>query len=550
MSTGISKYFKGATIQGNSLQLIALASFLLIIAALWLPFGFERTGLQEPWGTHGYFASGRLPELTLKGQLRPFTDYLIFLAYLISPKSHFGFHVLLILIFFIKAVVAYLLMRRLVPWDYALAYLVAILFCIYPASGELFAFRALPAQITNLFFVISVYLLVCYWDKQKFFLLFCIWGVQLVSFGLYESTLPLTIVAPLLLVIIQGGISKKVIIHSTLWLIIPLCWICFVFTMLFLFPSSSYESRALVNFSTYPLYKIKSVAYGIFLLYWRNLFSIWVNAIGRIFHDASFFLFSILVAFFCGWITWLHTWQEKFALKKTHKFYFLIFLIGLLAMFIGFLPFAITQYRLEASRTYLSASFGATLCIAALVRLASWRYKRQSLVIVFCAIFLVAISLISNMQQHESYNEKSIKQKKILAGILNTAPKIVGEDLTLMFIGFPKEDFNNHYLKSALTFLYGKYPPSISEVEFCEEMRKCNFTEKGLLLERESKGEKYSKIIKFSKLIMLEYRKGDFVIVEHFESIYNSGESYKPFKHIDVSAPLPAKAYSVLADFI
>ena len=83
--------------------LALIAPSILVVLALWLPFGFELTGLIEEWGvlgdftTHGIFFVADADSPLAAHSLRPLTILPHALAYFFDPDSFDYWHVLLML---------------------------------------------------------------------------------------------------------------------------------------------------------------------------------------------------------------------------------------------------------------------------------------------------------------------------------------------------------------------------------------------------------------------------------------------------------------------
>jgi hypothetical protein len=258
--------------------------------------------------------------------------------------------------------------------------------------------------------------------------------------------------------------------------------------------------------------------------------------------------YSILGASVVSLVTLKHLLSLKIDTKSDNRTFKYIFFIGLLIMVFGFAAFAISQYRYEASRTYLLSSFGAAISISALIRIISLGRKYEILIFIAGAFIFTTLALISDMHQHKHYAERSTYQQKVLAGVIDIAPKILGDNITLVLTGLSPKIFHSSYLHSALVYLYNEYPPRLTDVQIYENTKECIFDDEGLILVRRDSNKKlYEKKISYDKLILIEKRNWSFSIIKNLEMPFHGKINYNPLKLIMLDASIPPKAYSMLS---
>src|SRR5829696_1311681 len=113
---------------------------LLVVLALWLPFGFIKP-LHEPWLLHAEYEAGELPSVTLTG-VRSLHYVIPWLAYKLSPDSFMGYHALMIFGFWAKGFLLYLILRKIIPKSPAFAIAAGLLMIIFPADDAIFIMQA------------------------------------------------------------------------------------------------------------------------------------------------------------------------------------------------------------------------------------------------------------------------------------------------------------------------------------------------------------------------------------------------------------------------
>ena len=131
------------------LWLLAALSALLVLALIWMPYGFGMLGLIEEWGILGTFVRNHhITYIAVQGgpfgatRMRPLDILPFALAYLVNPQSFWPWHVLMAAALLCKA----LGMAALLYWlirDRTIAVLGALLFMVYPADTMQMTLRSL-----------------------------------------------------------------------------------------------------------------------------------------------------------------------------------------------------------------------------------------------------------------------------------------------------------------------------------------------------------------------------------------------------------------------
>ncbi|MFN8451165.1 MAG: hypothetical protein U0521_21940 [Anaerolineae bacterium] len=156
--------------------LLPILASIGLVVILWLPFGLKVSGIMEEWLVvhdleHGG-ASERNEDFdwfitTGVHRLRPLVGLTFVAAYSLTPDSFVGYNLVAMALFVGKSVVLYLILRKLTRDNTTYALLVALLFIIYPADGGLFAFRSINVHLAVLWFLLSVYLFLIYFESGR-----------------------------------------------------------------------------------------------------------------------------------------------------------------------------------------------------------------------------------------------------------------------------------------------------------------------------------------------------------------------------------------------
>ncbi len=405
---------------GDALPVIAIGVFVL---GLWAPFGFKTPGLVEEWTTIQRLDAGyRLfwidensPEPYPELVVRPLTMFPHALANALDPHSFLWYNLLLMLCFMGKGIFGYYTLTRLVPEHRLFAFFTALLFIIYPADTALFTVRAFSGHPSVLFMLAAVYFLLRYWDDGKGFGMLLASVSLAISLLLYETAFPLALAVPLLLVWKAKGITRRVIRVSAMWFIVP---ILLAARALILFASSEaslYQAQLLgarIN--------LRALLDAVVLLYRRTLVASWVEA-ARDFETGGYLLPMLALAALVIGAT-VYLWRMDRRATESRRVYGFLVLCGLGIILLGFLPYLLSErHRFANWRTFYFSSFGAALCLAAVVYLLTRQNRR-----LFAAAMIGFLGLATAhaYQQHESFVRLSLYQQRLLGRIVEQSPQL------------------------------------------------------------------------------------------------------------------------------
>lgn len=148
-----------------------VAAPVILVVAMWIPFGFAMNGLYEEWWIFGTFAhSGPAFFVTVDGAfaaqagrplLLPFA-----LSYALDPTSFLGMNVVLIAVLLVQGIAFGYLARKLTGstlWG-AVG---GVLLLLQPADSAVYAFRALPTSFALALALVASCVFVIAWDLAR-----------------------------------------------------------------------------------------------------------------------------------------------------------------------------------------------------------------------------------------------------------------------------------------------------------------------------------------------------------------------------------------------
>ena len=306
-----------------TIDLIAVLGILFVVGVIWFPFSLKIMGLVEEWDLMAHLDSpaNLLSFIHNLFPIRPLVIVPFAAGYLLTPGSYVGLNIVQLLLFFVKGVLVYSLLRRLLPTKPAFAFLTSALFIIYPADSELFAMRHIATHFALCCYLLSVYLLVIYWKRPRALILGLTCFALAFSLLVYEAGYPLVAVSPLILLWLEGRLTKRVLRIAAVWYSVPL--VCAAWGILQLSGVQNAQqnlflaSGARISFAD----NVRGIADNLLRAYTRSLFSSWQDAISRL-PNSAFLLGALLIVVVGGGMTWWLTRPsvESFPKDGPHEF--------------------------------------------------------------------------------------------------------------------------------------------------------------------------------------------------------------------------------------
>ena len=463
-------------------DLLVCGSFLVVLLLLYLPFGFDSIGLWETWSYRAF----------LEGQHSWNTDHELvtrfwvavphLLATIISPDSFVGFHLVHLLIFWAKMVLFYGTMRKLGLLRLH-AFLVSILFMIYPVNSALISLRSLPNQFSIMSLLVAGYLALDFRDNPSRLHLMGIWLGLVFNVVSNETAYAIILVAPLLWHLRERRAGWKNHNLTVIWFLFPLCKVAHLL-LLSALNMSFYNSHvfdvsaASTGFGGDFFGRLVEVYHQTFIGGWQDA----VTSLG----DSSWLSWSLVMLLPVVAIGWYLSRGHVQIGFSTNGQAWLALLSGLLFIIpsVGVLIW-LDQYSDDLWRMYFYVPIAAAIVLfSVIILLTSPLRNTRFRTVIMIAICLVLIlpATVRLLAQHQHYVTRANSKALMLMDLLRLIPQINPDTVILLTTDMSQEqldasviyefNYSNDLDNNMLYVLYGKGQPVHST--YCYSANRCS----------------------------------------------------------------------------
>jgi len=548
--------------------LVVCVALIGLVFALWLPFGFQNRPIAEEWGYLARADRGlNVFDVEPDQALRPFTYVWFYVAYAISPDTSIGLHILLIIFLALKGIIAYFLMRVLFPRNGIFAFAVALLFVIFPADRGIMNFRGLNIHATTGLYMIALYLLVLLWKgfRQTWVAVLCVLGMWLsliLLLGIYESYYPLLFATPLLILLLERRISRKLIALTTAWLVVPIPLFLLVLRAVFVTRSTATYQASILDLSD----PVQNILRSLFGAYRAHFFDGWKLALKQISATSWLAPLATGIGIASGLLAY-RLWRSfrentERTVRVSFRPYLVMLTIGLVFIGLNFLPYTITSARFDTWRVFYLSGFGGALAVVAIFWLVS-SFARQHQKLTFSAMVAlsVGVAFYSVLIQHKEAVDFSYERVEAESRIVKAIPRLQKATAIFILISPELEARDTSYrlnagIGDALKYIYRDYD-NLLGVNFCvpadniettNYWTTCQFDDQGVQL---FYGKTRVARRTYDQVVIFDYQVDRSILLQRSlpASLHvspASGTFYHPEQLIDSTAPPPSRAKTFL----
>ncbi len=467
---------------------IAAAACLLFPIALYLPFGFQTSAHWENWILHGYMEGGP-PSFFDSWVVTRFGGLVHrVLAYIISPESFLGYNLVNCLMHSAMTAVVYGILRqgRVRP---LYAFLMALLFIVYPVNPMQLSMRSLLLNYSKLHFLAAIFLALEFRRLPRKLTLCGMWLALTFSVNSYESGMMLVLLVPLLWCLANRDINWRKLNLTAIWLLPPALKLSYI-ALLSATGRDFYQSGLLdssTNASAAATNAVSTFVDALGWVYPFTFFGGWQEAIQTIERN-HWWLPTIIPLASAAAVAWLLARQPNARSDPTSRQLAILMLLGLLLIIpaIGVLMW-IPLYNNDPWRMCLYVPIGAVIALFSAMLLLTNRLPKpgfRNAAVVAASLLLLLPAVSRLFLQHEQFVESASKKSNIIHNVIALAPKphanahiALITELDHQFL--ESQDIfdllNRDMLYSALYTLYQSNAPEYAY--FCVMLTACSYVD-------------------------------------------------------------------------
>ena len=463
---------------------VSILGCFFVVFVLYLPFGFDSSGHWEEWIIHGYPEGGTLSFYATEAVSRPWVMVPHTLAYLISSETFVGYHIVNFLLYAGRMALLYIVLRQ-IGVSPLYAFLITILFMVYPVNDNLMTLRRLPKNFSVLTLLLSTTLFLEYSRQPQRLTLLGIWLGLLFSVNSNETGYAVILVVPLLLWLREGRVTWRNLNLSTIWYVVPAFKLASVVLLLatgrdfymsgYLSPGAEAQETSFSVLDTFL--EVLGIVYP------QTFVRGWEDALATI--DVNhWWLPTLILLTAVGIIAWFHIRREAEGRAAATRQLVVALVVGLLLIIaaVGVLMW-IPLYRNDPWRMYLYVPIGAAIAVFSLILLIAspLRDKLRRDIVVAGACLMLMIPTISRLfTQHSSFIESANTKARILYQVVEIAPAFAPNAQVAMVTAPDhielgergiREFISDDMLNSALHVLYQDDAPEYAY--FCHTLKYC-----------------------------------------------------------------------------
>lgn len=456
--------------------LFAFAS-TIVVCLLWLPFGFGMVGHIEEWDIlslftrHGvfFFAGEDSPLATHR--LRPLTAAPNAVAYLLTPDSFVGMHLLQMLSLIAKgfaaAYIGYWLFRSRL---YAVA--LGLLMVVFPADTMQLSFRSFHINCAVALGLVGVAgilrSLTLRESNYRGGLLLAIASSASLAVAvlIYEVSL-IFVPFPLLLLWARDGLRSAITTTIRQWPVV-LTWSiatlgCLAYIYSVLSHGPTYQSSVVGDQATDLSLARERAMLLITTGLGRSLMGGWIDAAAILIDEYQNYLYLICATLGIGTLLGLSGRQDRhfvhgsLAGEKRPPHGIRIVLLGVVMTAFGYLPFLSSAAHIAISqRTFLFSTFGAALTSVGMVLALLGATPKQTLRAIVLTM-LISLGFAAQMYQFQHYQIISDDQRHGLQSVVKALPDVESGRSIVLLDGsqrFGSVWMLRDNMMHALTYLY------------------------------------------------------------------------------------------------
>lgn len=524
-------------------DVFAIIGFMSIVVLLYLPFGFATVAQWDGWTFRAYLESMSWPRMETELTLRPFALAPAAFAKATGSESFVNFNIVHASLLWAKLVMLYGILRQIrIPCLYA--FLVTILFFVYPADARLLSVQSINLQFSFFALLTAIYLALCYTRTRTRPYLVGTWLALCLCVGLYESGFGLILVVPLIWWRRFRKMAWRNLNLSFIWYIVPASKVVYLLLLL-ASRRSFYQSGFFYSGSEIALGDLFSQTIGRLLeVYLRSFAFGWSEALHSV-KQNPWLPLAVFILGLLGALAWLIWRTDKRARMPGNRQLGLALVTGLLLVLPSVAVLIwIDYYNNELRGLYLYIPVAAAIalfCLIALLTSPIASNKLRNATIAGLCLLMMLPALSRLLLQHEHYVTSANNKARILAQIAQLAPALESQTRVLVLSEMSGEEFQDKYIEAFTSSALGHALYVIYEGQGSGRGSICPSMENCFPLLHRQEHLKNTIVFLLDRDLNLELVKEPSAMLEAF-----AGIEYDLSRLYDADAPAPPRAYSML----
>ena len=458
-----------------------IATPIVIVVAMWVPFGFSMTGLYEEWAIFGVFSQGGVSFFSgLNGDFasqasRPLLMFPFALSYVLDGNSFYPMNFVLAGVLITQGIAFGFLTRKLTNsslWSAVGGALVLL----QPADTAVYAFRALPTSFSLALALFASCLFWVAWDLRRKYhaiLVAVVAGLIMVAAsGMYEAALTI-IPLPFLLILIRDGyksVFRRLSAHfwaCSAWLVtvpVYLGYAKWISTQ-----TETYQSQ--VASDPLSAFSRLSNLYSIGLL--RVLLGGWVDAAGIVIQEFATYWYlsgAVVILVIVVLVSGAGISQPDAPPRQSGgrmRTGFRLLASGVIMVVFAYSPFLLSAvYQVTSQRTFIFTAPGGAMFFLGILMLVSLRSKVVAFVL---ACLIGTLGMGAHLFQFDDYVNLSLRQKVLLRGMVDQLKDVNLNGRTVLILDSSNQVgapwmLHRDNLPATLTYLLDR---NVKAVETC-----------------------------------------------------------------------------------
>ncbi len=527
----------------NIADFTATGCFFLFIGLLYLPFGLDTIGHWEEWTNFSYFEGLEHSRLQTELSQRYWILSPNAAAYLINSETFFGYNAFFALLLWGKLALFYSILRhyRLRSWQ---AFLLTLLFAVYPVDSGLLYLRAIPVQFNALILLSAVYLALQYRQRPMRSYLIGIFAMMALCVGTYEAQYALILTLPMLWIRHLRRPGWSAVNLTVIWYLLPALKLVYIF-LLAMTRRSFYRSHYIYAGTEVRADNlISSTIDNLLEVYHRTFVVGWGDALADLGQNnwMPLTLTMLALAAAVAWYLWrwdVERWEANERQLLVGLLAGLLLILAAVGVLIWF-----SYYNQGLWRLYLYVPGPAAIavfCLIALVatRVSSSKYRDWCIIITCLTLIFPGISRL--IQQHEHYVVSADNKKRIHQQIVQIAPEMASQTRVIVLSDMSDEKRLRRHIEELRSNAIGFMLFYINKSEFYRYGFMCPSVDSCSPITDWADHLSDTLVFLLNEDLSLELVREPATIFSEFRDLdYDVTRLYNP------DAPLPQRAYTML----